>query len=251
MMSQIIAVIKNACLLACFILPFPMHATSWQILETGLLYQELNYPYLTPWSHIHIFKIDLNRFDLSSLLARELNLPRASISQFAQYSQALIALNGGFFDRKNHALGLRINHSQQTNPLKKISWWGIFYIKNRRAFLVDVNHFSNKGNYEFAVQSGPRLLVNNAIPVLKKGRAERSALGITKEGQLIILVTESMPISTIELAKIMQSPPLNCKNALNLDGGSSSQLFAKINSFYLNVANFAKVSDAIVVKRIV
>jgi exopolysaccharide biosynthesis protein len=57
-------------------------------------------------------------------------------------------------------------------------------------------------------------------------------------------------MTTKTLAKMMRSPPLSCTDAINLDGGSSSQLFAHINSFHLNVHGFSNVSDAIIVKKL-
>ncbi len=57
-----------------------------------------------------------------------------------------------------------------------------------------------------------------------------------------------MPLSTTELAQVMKAAPLNCENALNLDGGSSSQLRAQIGSFQLDVHGFSNVSDAVIVQ---
>jgi len=56
-------------------------------------------------------------------------------------------------------------------------------------------------------------------------------------------------MTTEELARLLKASPLNCTDAINLDGGSSSQLYAHINSFHLNVHGFSNVSDAIVVKK--
>lgn len=96
----------------------------------------------------------------------------------------------------------------------------------------------------------PRLLIRGNIPSLKAGVADRTALGITDEGKVIILVTTNAAMSTRQLAQIMRAPPLSCSDAINLDGGSSSQLYAKIDSFQLNVHGFSNVSDAIIVKKI-
>jgi exopolysaccharide biosynthesis protein len=40
---------------------------------------------------------------------------------------------------------------------------------------------------------------------------------------------------------------LGCINALNLDGGSSTQLYAKYGNFNLKVAGYSAVTDAILV----
>ena len=235
-------------LMILLLLRYTLAATSWRDSEPGLDYQDLNHGYLTPWSHVHVFRINLSEHQLSLIMAKDLALKHASADEYAQHSQALITINGGFLDRDYQPLGLRINNKQQQSPLKQISWWGVFYIKNNKASISSVQQFNRDKQIEFAMQSGPRLLINGHIPPLKPGRAERSALGITNEGNIIILITDNAPLSTLELAQLMKGPPLNCVNALNLDGGSSSQLHADIGSFHLNVHGFSNVSDAIIVK---
>lgn len=222
-------------------------AKPWHELTPGIEYQDLEGGILTPWSHIHAFRIDLNKNQLSLITAKSLALKDASADQFGERANALLSVNGGFFDRDFNPLGLRINNKKLENPLKRISWWGIFYVKNNKPQITNVRHFNNDPNIDFAIQSGPRLLINGKIPALKVGSADRSALGITKDGKVIILVTTNAAMSTHDLAQLMKSAPLNCTNAINLDGGSSSQLYAHINNFQLNVRGFSNVSDAIIV----
>jgi len=226
----------------------PALADDWRELAPGVEYRDLGGSLLAPWSHIHVFRIDLKKNFLDLAMAKEISRPYASVDEFSQHSNALITINGGFFDRNHRPLGLRIAHQQELNPIKRISWWGIFYIKNQKPALTNLREFRKDKQIDFALQSGPRLLVNGKIPSLKPGIAERSALGITTKDHVIMLVTDNTPMTTTELAELMQSPPLNCNEALNLDGGSSSQLKAQIDSFQINVHGFSNVSDAIVVK---
>lgn len=223
-------------------------ANSWRMLAPGIEYRDLNANLLVPWSHIHAFRIDLKKNKLDLVMANELSLHNASVDAFAHHSNALIAINGGFFDHNYHPLGLRISSQQQHSPIKRISWWGIFYVQNQKAHLSGLGQYPDQNHVDFAVQSGPRLLINHKIPSLKTGYAERSALGITHDGKVIILVTNNFPMTTTALAQLMKAPPLGCENALNLDGGSSSQLNAHMGLFQINVHGFSNVSDAIVVK---
>lgn len=235
-------------LIVVLLLRYALAATNWNELNSGLEYQDLSTSYYNPWSHIHVFRVSLNENQLSLVMAKDLDVKNASVNEFAQHSSALISINGGFFDQSYHPLGLRIQNKQQQNPLKHISWWGVFYIKNNKPFIASPYAFNRDKQIEFAIQSGPRLLVNGQVPPLKPGRAERTALGITKKGEIIILITNNTPLSTMELAQLMKAPPLNCYNALNLDGGSSTQLHANINSFHLNVHGYSNVSDSVIVK---
>lgn len=242
--------------LRCIILPLVLmllttqtFANQWRELAPGIEYRDLNANLLIPWSHIHTFRIDLKKNKLDLITASDLSLHNASIDAFAHHSNALIAINGGFFDHNFHPLGLRISSQRKHSPLKRISWWGVFSIKNQKPHISSVRQYSGDYDIDFAVQSGPRLLVNGKIPPLKTGYAERTALGITPDGQVIILVTNNSPMTTTALAQLLKSSPLNCVDALNLDGGSSSQLSAHMGLFQINVHGFSNVSDAIVVKR--
>ncbi len=226
-----------------------VYAKAWKPLVSGLEYLDFKYQSLSQWSHIHAFRIDLQTMQLSVLMAKELPQPYASAQTFRHYGQGLLAINGGFFNPDRTPLGLRIRDQHVLSPLRQISWWGVFFIKNQQAFIATPRDFQIKKNIEFAVQSGPRLVVNGQVPTLRPGLANRSALGIDKHGKVIVVVTENLPISTSDLAHILAAPPLNCVDALNLDGGSSSQLYAKIDRFKLDVPGFSQVSDAIVVKR--
>lgn len=237
-------------LLSCLILSFTSYsAGKWQDLTDGIEYQDLEGGILTPWSHIYAFRIDLNKNKLALVTAQNLAVKNASTDQFAQHSKALISVNGGFFDQQFKPLGLRITNKKIKNPLKSISWWGVFYVKDNKPYIANVKHFYPDEQIDFAIQSGPRLLIRGKIPPLKQGVADRSALGITKDGKVIILVSTNAAMTTEELARLLKSPPLSCTDAINLDGGSSSQLYANINSFHLNVHGFSNVSDAIVVKK--
>jgi uncharacterized protein YigE (DUF2233 family) len=220
---------------------------NWRPLAPGIEYKDLSRNTLAPWSHIHVFRIDLAKNSLDSLLAKNFSKTAASAELFSEKSNALIAINGGFFDNNKRPLGLRISNRKQENPIKNISWWGIFYIKNQHAAIASRNNFKQDKKIDFALQSGPRLVINGKIPLLKPGMAERSALGIDENGQVLIVVTERYPMTTQDLASFMKNT-LHAHNALNLDGGSSSQLIANIDTFRLDVPGFAQVSDAIIVK---
>lgn len=233
------------------LLPFNSYsANQWQKLAPGIEYQDLEGGLLKPWSHVHVFRVDLAKNQLALVNAKTLSLKNASADQFAEHSKALLSVNGGFFDHEFNPLGLRINNKKLENPLKRISWWGIFYVKNNIPRITNVRNFSHDNDIDFAIQSGPRLLIKGTIPSLKPGAADRSALGITQDGKVIILVSTNAAMTTHELAQLLKSPPLSCTDAINLDGGSSSQLYAHIDSFQLNVHGFSNVSDAIIVKKL-
>lgn len=221
---------------------------TWQTLSPGIEYLDLQAGQLSPWSHIYAFRIDLEKNKLSLASAKDIHAISASAERFAIRSKALISINGGFFDHQFKPLGLRVSDYQLKNPIKPISWWGVFYIKKNTPYITSMRQFHLNEDIEFALQSGPRLLVAGNIPRLKEGIADRSALCITKTNRVIIVVSTNAAMTTNTLAELLKKPPLSCDNAINLDGGSSSQLYANIRTFQLNVRGFTNVADAIIVK---
>lgn len=219
----------------------------WKMLEPGIEYQDLAPIYIKDWSHIHIFKINLSQQQLKLINYQDIQVPYPSIRQYAEHAHANLAINGGFFDQKQHPLGLRISQFKNTNGFKNISWWGVFYIQNQKAHIASARQFSTKQNIEFAIQAGPRLIIDKNIPSLRPGYAERTALCVLPSQELAIIVTQYFPMTLSQLAHILSQSPLNCQSALNLDGGSSTQFYAKFPGFFLQMPGLSSVSDAITV----
>lgn len=224
-------------------------AESWQVVAPGIEYLDLADRNLVPWSHIHVFRLDLKKQRLDVVTAEALSKTNASVEDLAQHKKALIAINGGFFDTEYKPLGLRVGDHHQYSKLKSISWWGVFYVVNNKPHLSNYTYYkAHHSGVDFAIQSGPRLLIDGKPPKLKPGIAERTALGITEDSHVILLVTERSAMTTTTLAALMKAAPLACEQALNLDGGSSSQMYAQIGLLNINTHGLSNVSDAVVVK---
>jgi len=238
--------------LLCFLFSGVSNAeTLWHPLSTGIEYTKISRPLSFPASAIYAFRINLRYYQLELGFTNNRIIPLITARDLVRKKRALIGINGGFFSTNLKPLGLRISNRKQYTPIKRISWWGVFFIKSRKARIVTQKIFRLNQKYDFAIQSGPRLVINGRIPSLKPGFANRSALGITKNGRVIIAITKNMPMTTTDFAKIMQKPTnkngLGCINAINLDGGKSSQLYARVNNFTLNIPNLATIADVVLV----
>lgn len=224
--------------------------THWQPLSKGLDYAKIELLSRFHLGRIHAFRIDLDLFSLELAIAADDLNTIASVKSLAEKNNAVLGINGGFFSQELKPLGLRVADNQVLIPLKSTPWWNVFFVRNKKASIVGQKEYRQK-NINFAIQSGPRLIAHGKIPNLKPGTANRSALGITKTGKVILLATENLTLTTTQLANIMHKPEidggLECIDAINLDGGSSTQLFVKTKNFYLNVPGLSAVTDAILV----
>ena len=116
-------------------------------------------------------------------------------------------------------------------------------------------------NIKHIISGGPYLLKDGKIFVDTKsqkltaisGKNPRTAIGYTKNNIMIIVTVDgrkegSSGVTLNELANLMKE--LNCYEAINLDGGSSTAMF--VNGLMINgsnVKNSTKVSNALVVRK--
>lgn len=217
--------------------------TKWQPLAPGVTYTTLT---LNP-GKLHAFKIDLAQNDLTLLSPEK----PSDVKTMTQKSHTLLTINGGFFSPTGKPLGLRMSDGKTLSPLKHTSWWGIFYIENSVPNLSNLSDFKSSDAIQFAVQAGPRLLINKTIPQLKMGTDNRTALGYNSDGNVIIVVSENAQLTTKQLAKLLRRSEkhggLGCVYALNMDGGSSSQIYAHMGKFVLDIPNYRAIADGIAV----
>lgn len=226
--------------------------THWRVLAPGVEYTKLSMLSGFHTGYLHAFRINLNDNALELAIAEDQRNKIATVQDMTVHSKAIIGINGGFFSQELKPLGLRVANHVLRSPIKATPWWGVFYIKNNHPYIVAMKEFRLSKDIQFAVQSGPRLIVNDKIPLsLKPGIDSRTALGITAKQQVVLVVTDNLRLTTTQLAKFMQAPQieggLGCHYALNLDGGTSSQLYVKTDNFSLVVPAFSAVTDAVLV----
>jgi hypothetical protein len=87
-------------------------------------------------------------------------------------------------------------------------------------------------SYETVICGGPRLVTEGRVLVVPRDegfrdgsmfrRRPRTAVGVTRHNRLV-LVTVARPVYLRQLARLMRS--LGCRDAIALDGGSSSAMF--------------------------
>lgn len=220
-------------------------ADDWVRLASGLHYRTIDLQKKTDTANaykLHVFKVNPHRFDIRPILAGSAN--PLSAQKLAEKSGALIALNANFFDPQARPLGLVVKDGKVLNPFRDISWWGIFYIHDGRAGILGAKEYNPKFPMNQAVQAGPRLIIGKGIPKLKASNTAKTVLGLNRKGEVFIAVT-LYPVEITELAKLMakneRQGGLECTQALNLDGGHSSQLYARIGNFELKLPSYVNV----------
>lgn len=176
-------------------------------------------------------------------------------SQWRRRHKSLAAVNGGFFDKSGRSLGLRVANGKRSGSLRTADW-GVFYITRRsgkqRANVRHTKDFSRRypklRKVHQAVQCGPRLVVDGRRTDLKPQLARRIGIGVQRDGRVIIALSDgALPLQ--DWANLWaRGSGLNCLNALNLDGGGSTQLSLKTSKTSQEISGAWPVPDAIIIK---
>lgn len=183
---------------------------------------------------IHLITVDLNRTDL---VVRPVVAPagqRYTLGQFVKAHRPLAAVNGTFFDTLT---GVTVGNLVSEGRLLSEGMSGSNLILKRDGGVELTSSRRNLGRYQdwseasFAIGAGPTLLADGEYVLNPKGEGfsdpslfrprPRTAIGVTPNGKLrMVVVTNGVTLWT--LAHIMKD--LDCRHALNLDGGSSSSM---------------------------
>lgn len=219
-----------------FILFSPFAHATWTDVSVGMSYQKIKLPFDDKTVTLHAVKVNPRLVTVKPIL---IGRPMTAKKMLVKSGAALV-VNANFFDVNNQTLGLVVVDRVTKNPFKKISWWGVLCVNQSIVTILKGSDYRD-GTCEQAVQVGPRLVVNGVPSVLKEESTRKTAVGINGKGELVFVVTEErLPIR--KLATLFTSPEsqggLGCANALNFDGGSSSEMAVKINTFTLNVESF-------------
>jgi len=191
--------------------------------ETGTPGLGLTYRSVTvPGSGVaHLLTVDLKEAELRVLDSRDLNEKALTARQFQERTGATAVVNGPFFDVDGSPMGLLVVDGEPREGLRKVDW-GVFAIDAQGASIVHTADWKEREGVQQALQVGPRLVVDGEAVSLKRQAARRTALCVLPDGRLNVLVAGS-PLWAADLAGFLEQQ--GCVDALNLDGGPSSQLY--------------------------
>ncbi|HEX8551150.1 MAG TPA: phosphodiester glycosidase family protein [Abditibacteriaceae bacterium] len=161
--------------------------------------------------------------------------------------KAIVAINGAFFDNDGKSLGVRICDGALRTRLSPAGG-GVFQVRRGQAEIVPAKGWQRRRRTTQAVQCSPRLVVGGKLKTFKEQWARRTALGVARDGRVVIAVADGA-ISFQDWAKIWQSRDgLNCRDALSLDGGGSTQLSVNSARAKLEVGGATDVPDAVIIR---
>ncbi|MEZ4904623.1 MAG: phosphodiester glycosidase family protein [Spirosomataceae bacterium] len=184
-------------------------------------------------------------------------------SQLGKENQAFAAINGGFFDVKNGGsvdfvkINNQITDTTRAKVGEKATFHGQAAIVINRGRLKILKGADKVGweyhlPYKNVLLSGPLLLLNGAKEILPKNafndnRHPRSCMCITYDKKVLLITVDGRSASSsgmnlAELTFLVQQ--LNCRDAINLDGGGSTTLWLAEKG----VVNYQATTSVLIMK---
>lgn len=140
----------------------------------------------------------------------------------------LFAMNGGMYQQDGSPLGLYIQENKILHAINKRAGTGNFYMqpngifyitKDNQANICHSGDFVDKGNIQYATQSGPMLLISGSInPAFNRNSRNlniRNGVGILPGNKLLFAMSK-VPVNFYDFASYFKRA--GCNNALYLDG---------------------------------
>lgn len=182
---------------------------------------------LTP--RIILVRSSLTRYRPAIIHASNYGWKSNNVKRLAEASKAVLVINGSFFDEHGKPLGLVISRGITHNRLHQggKTLTGIFQVTRAGISINSRDGYEAKSVIE-AIQAGPRLIAND-YPISgiqnKLAISRRSGVCLDSKGRLLLFCVSSglSGISLPDLQRVLMK--INCKDALNFDGGGSSQLY--------------------------
>ncbi len=181
-----------------------------------------------------------------------------NISEWQDFLNSDIVVNGGFFDNNFNSTGGLIIDKKIFGKLTKTGengYTGMIIIdkKNidlkylpKQQFQVDIKNLP-----DYALQSFPTLI----IPDGKRGiiensnkKAKRTIIAKDKNKNILFINTKNSTMTLFEIMEFLLNSDLNINIAINLDGGKSSGIKILTNNFYYEIPSITKVPNVIAVK---
>jgi uncharacterized protein YigE (DUF2233 family) len=207
-----------------------------------------------PGVTLHLLRVDPKEIAVRVLLSKDLGIDSATAESYAKRSDALAVSNAGYFGKSLRPLGLLVADGKRRNAFigrrgrqSDVLYEGVFTINKGNPGIQRNQDYQPAGE-ELAVQAGPLLIADGKAASSLQGLRDakrldgRTALTLDAEGKIILWVTTS-PLSGMnwcELRDLMlqygewgngrsvkSGEKHGIRWALNLDGGSSAQLFVR------------------------
>lgn len=216
--------------------PAAPRAASWVALAPGIRYRAVSFTAQSGEAmRLHQISLDPKTADLRVVVPTD----PSAVAVIGEQTKALAAINASYFDDERQPLGYLKCDGRVINGgvASGAAFTGVFTMKGRTPRIVSRAAFDGHA-VDTALQAGPRLIADGAPTAgLRETRSFRqSGVAVTRAGHIVIYATDGSyrGISWSEMQTVLSGPVgqggLDARDVLNLDGGSSSQIYVRTPS---------------------
>ncbi len=225
--------------------------TGWQSIAPGVEYRELKIEQGDRSDRLRLARIDPMQAHLRVRYDPDRPL---RVSEWLSHSNALVAVNGNYFDPQNHALGLVIEDGQRRGGVVYEDFGGMFAVSGDEVRVRwNVQEPYGGEPLTYALQNFPMLVLPDGSPNVNiddNGRiSPRTAVGQDRSGHIVFVVSPTPVFTLTEFSQWLAASDLDLGVALNLDGGTSSGLVLRSGNRNLGVDSWVQVPNVIVVEK--
>lgn len=229
--------------------PVPVD-TGWQPIAPGVEYRELRIDLGDRSDRLRFARIDPTKTKLRVLYNPD---QPQRVSAWLTQANALLAVNGNYFDPQNNALGMIIQDGQRRGGVVYDGFGGMLAVNGADVRVRSNAHEPyNDEPLDEALQNFPMLVLPggsaNANIDDNGRRSLRSAVGQDRSGRILFAVSPAPTFTLTEFGQWLAASDLDLDVALNLDGGTSTGLVLRSGQQMLGVDSWIEVPDVIVVE---
>ena len=191
---------------------------------------------------VHVARVDLSNPELRVIATQE-SERGLKVSEFAKRNNALVAINGDYFNKEMMPVGLALGPCGVWEGTKDTTRAGVVAVGDGRAVVYPQKDVLKKPEkWMDAAVSGWPMLVQNCKPLtasrlpgsdaFTRSPHPRTAVGVSNNGRMLYFVVadgrrEGVPGMTLARLARFMADELGVCAAMNLDGGGSSALWVE------------------------
>jgi len=231
----------------------PAAAISWKSLSPGLSF--MRWPVQSAngqENNLAVLRVDPEQWSFKVFFNRE---PK-SIEEWQQATGAAVICNGGYFQENFLPAGRILANGGSVGPLRNKAMKAMFLAEPKKglnqlpkATIIDLKDPDSEEKisfYEQGIQSFPVLLDPRGQVRVNPSNFQDSRTVIAQDqtGMIYFMVTEKAFFTLFDLGNYLKALPLNLRFALNLDGGSKTQLLVRTGNYNFRLSGKSETSPA-------
>lgn len=202
---------------------------SWQVAAAGIELRRMRVAVAGIQAPLSLVRIDPEQVRFA--VGYQPQTP-PTLGQWAATYNALVVINGGFFDTNGHSVSLLVQNGQPIGS-SYVERGGMFALSPTGAVslraLSDTPYDPSEPLAE-ALQGWPLLVRPGGTPAYSYEdgqRARRSVIALDRSGRVLLIASASSAFTLAELSHWLANSELELDVAVNLDGGASTGLLLR------------------------